>query len=807
MRREGDAEQRAKTTGLWLTAALSACCQLAAAYACFHPPATAPAAAAIAQLVARHAPAALHRLGAPHPLFVPALLSLAGLMSLLLLVLRFRRFIGPRLRDERRLRDSERFARSTVDALPTHIAIIDGAGTVLSTNRAWRAFAAANGYNAKLIRDGVNYLAVCDAAAGRGCSDAASFAAGIRAVAGGKADEHTWEYACHRPADAGRAAVRRWFLGRVTRFPGDMDAGKRRTDRVGLAVARLVISHENITARKLAEEEVHKAREAAELANLTKSAFLANTSHEIRTPMTAILGYAEMLQEPQQTPEQRAYCAKTIRRNGEHLLAIINDILDISKIEAEKVTVERLACDLPQLVADVVGLTRPWAQKKGLAFDVVFDAEIQRTILTDPLRAKQVLANLVNNAIKFTDAGGSVTLRVYRDITYFGHSLRFEVADSGIGMTPEQLAKLFQPFTQADASTTRKYGGTGLGLTISKRLARLLGGDIAVASEPGVGSTFTFTLDGGPRDGIELLRNFTADQLASAAGAESGDDVRLRGRILLAEDGEDNSDLIGTHLRRAGAEVTIAVNGRLAVEAALAAQAAGAPFDLVLMDMQMPELDGYGATRALREAGLTLPVIALTANAMAEDRLKCLAAGCTDYLSKPIARAVLLNTVARHLRSTPESTGGDDASADRPVASPPPFATETVIAPPPMRDPASATGPAPAGTGPAGALRSTSEEEPRVRKLLERFVARLPERVDALHSLMREGSLEELRLALHNLKGAGGGYGFAPISELSGRAEQQVRDGAAMDAIRADVDALVALVRTVEGYDRSRESA
>jgi signal transduction histidine kinase/DNA-binding NarL/FixJ family response regulator/HPt (histidine-containing phosphotransfer) domain-containing protein len=703
-------------------------------------------------------------------------------------------------RDERTLRESEDFARSIVDALPTHIAIIDETGIVLATNKAWRGYGAAAGPRAKLITNGSNYLAECDAAAGRYCTEAVAFATGIRAVVAGHREEFTLEYECNRPVDdaiggvtpaaqpapgsPGAPGERHWFIGRVTRFPGPRPA-------------RLVISHENITARKRAEEEVRKAKEAAELANLSKSAFLANTSHEIRTPMTAIMGYAEMLLDASQTPAERTSAARTIRRNGEHLLAIINDILDISKIEAQKVTVERINCDLPQLVADVVGLTRPWAAKKGLDFEVVFDKVIPRQIQTDPLRSKQVLVNLVGNAIKFTHSG-RVRISVFRDITYFNHVLRFEVSDSGIGMTPEQMTKLFQPFTQADASTTRKYGGTGLGLTISKRLAKLLGGDIIVVSRSGQGSTFTFTLDGGPRDGVELLQDFTADQLASAGQGDDADDLRLSGRILLAEDGEDNQALISMHLRRAGAEVVIAANGRLAVEAALnaAAGTASAAFDLILMDMQMPELDGYGATRELREAGVRVPIIALTANAMAEDRVKCLEAGCTDYLSKPISRAQLLNSVARHfgpgrvqtqpataIRQEPAPTGTGEAGAAAAAA-----AGE---APPP----------------PAGPLKSTMADEPRFARLLETFVGRLPARVATMEDLLRRQGVEELRHALHQLKGAGGGYGFPAISDLAARAERRIKEEQTIDAARRDVESLIALVRSVQGYDRTREGA
>ena len=336
---------------------------------------------------------------------------------------------------------------------------------------------------------------------------------------------------------------------------------------------------------------MQKAKEQAEFANLSKSAFLANTSHELRTPMTAILGYAEMLLDSGQSVDDRRSCVQTICRNGEHLLAIINDLLDISKIEAQKVSVEKLQCPLPQLIADVVGLTRPWAIKKGLAYEIEFGDEIPALIETDPLRAKQVLVNLIGNAIKFTEKG-SVKLCVRREISYFRQCIYLEVTDTGIGMTGPQIAKLFQPFTQADESTTRRFGGTGLGLTISQRLARLLGGDILVESMPGTGSTFRFFLDGGPRDNVELIHHLTADQLTVGADQQFVDNIRvLSGRVLLAEDGEDNQALISTHLRKVGLDVVIASNGREAVE-----QVSAHAFDLVLMDMQMPEMDGYSAT-------------------------------------------------------------------------------------------------------------------------------------------------------------------------------------------------------------------
>lgn len=662
----------------------------------------------------------------------------------------FCRLMRRRTRSEDVLRRNEAFARATVDALPTQIAILDGNGVILAANRPWRELAERKQGFPEPTIEGVSYIMVCESAAGRHVPDAANFANGLRRVLGGAYEEFTLEY----PQNTGEA--RRWFVGRVTRFPA------------GDGAARAVVSHDDITALKRAEEELHKAKEQAEFANMTKSAFLANTSHELRTPMTAILGYAEMLLDPEQSPEERRKCVNTIRRNGEHLLAIINDLLDISKIEAQKVTVEKLPCPLPQLISDVIGLTRPWAQKKKLTYDIQFDGEIPAVMETDPLRAKQVLVNLLGNAMKFTQEGG-VRLRVWRQISYFRHSIYFEVSDTGIGMSDSQMGKLFQPFTQADVSTTRKFGGTGLGLTISKRLAQLLGGDISVKSTPGQGSVFTFHLDGGEREGIELIQGLSVDQLSLDASPEGNEDIFLQGQVLLAEDGEDNQDLIGAHLRRAGLEVTVASNGKLAVEAVAAQH-----FDLIFMDMQMPELDGYGATRQLRLNGVATPIVALTANAMAEDRMKCIEAGCTDYLPKPLTRQQLLRMAARFVKPGTRAPAVPGAQGATPFSS--------------------------------GLIRSEIAQEPKLQKLLEKFIERLPGRIATIQSLMQENNLDGLRQAIHQLKGAGGGYGFPQITDRATQAEEQIKSAHRdIEAIKKQVEALVATVRSVEGYDPARE--
>jgi signal transduction histidine kinase/DNA-binding NarL/FixJ family response regulator len=680
-------------------------------------------------------------------------LTAADLAILLVGYRTVKRYLRERETAEEELLREKLFARSTLDALPTHIAILDDRGLILDTNAAWRAFGGEY-YPGIASRPagGTNYLAACDDAAGQGNKETAALAAGIRAVIQHQTEEYRIEYAAHAPAE------RRWFSARVTRFPGD-------------SPVRVVVAHDNITPRMLAEEAMQKAKEDAENANQAKSNFLANMSHEIRTPMTAILGYSEMLMDPGQTQDEREKCVKTIRRNSEHLLAIINDILDISKIEAARMSVESIPCDLPQMIADVIALTQPRAIQKSLDFKVELNGPIPRKVQTDPLRVKQVLVNLLSNAIKFTEKG-RVRVTLTREITYFAHSIRVDVTDTGIGMTPQQLDRLFQPFTQADNSTTRRFGGTGLGLTISRRLANLLGGEINVTSEYGVGSTFSFTFNGGPRDGVELVHDLNDAELFIAPKAAGNDHIRLSGRILLAEDGEDNQDLISTYLREAGAEVLLAPNGRIAAELATAPENAG-KFDLILMDMQMPELDGYSATARVREAGVKTPIVALTANAMAEDRARCLSVGCTDYLPKPVERYQLLSTAACYMGNS-------------------------------QRVPAAqAAAPKPEPRAPAGTVASN----PKYKALLEKFISRLPERVSAMTRLLQEQNLVELERAVHQLKGAGHGYGFTGITEIAARAEQRIRAKADLPAVKAEVDELVRLLRSVQGYDPRREAA
>ena len=390
----------------------------------------------------------------------------------------------------------------------------------------------------------------------------------------------------------------------------------------------------------------------AEAACLAKSEFLANMSHEIRTPMTAILGFSENLSESIVQPENKA-AVETIRRNGEHLLGVINDILDLSKIEAGQFEVEKIHCPVPEILKEIKDLMAIRAEAKGLKWDVHLDSSVPSSIKTDPARLRQILINLISNGIKFTEVG-VVMLKCRAEKTADEKGmLYFDVIDSGIGMNQTQLRLLFQPFVQADNSMSRRFGGTGLGLTISKRFAGLMGGDIEVQSEKGKGSIFTLRIPFEPQDVTESNQStvgqptFQEKEKAVQPPAQNP----LQGlRLLLVEDGPDNQRLISFLLKRVGAEVEIADNGQTGRDCALKALANGRPFDVIITDMQMPVMDGYTATSQLRAMNYTGPIIALTAHAMKGDREKCIDAGCDDFATKPVDRTQLIEIILKYAK-------------------------------------------------------------------------------------------------------------------------------------------------------------
>jgi Amt family ammonium transporter len=391
----------------------------------------------------------------------------------------------------------------------------------------------------------------------------------------------------------------------------------------------------------------------AQRASDAKTRFLAIMSHELRTPLTAILACADLLADETEAAgadPRSVELLETLRRNGQHLVRILSDILDFAKLEAGRLEVERIETRLPEILRDVEQLMAPAARAKGIGFEMDAASDLPAAILSDPTRLRQILVNLVGNAIKFTTTGGvRITAGLARRPAGEADPvLEIKVSDTGCGMSPSTVERIFEPFSQADETMARRFGGTGLGLAISNELARLLGGKLECESIEGQGSTFGFSLPLGapaifavaeftpPAGEVEESTRTLIERVAREAGPA---------RILLVEDSPDNRRLIDLILRRAGFSVSFANDGQEGLSEALIAHAGGEPFDVILMDMQMPVLDGYTATRRLRQIGYTGPIIALTAHSLAGERERCLQAGCDAYATKPIDRQALLRLI------------------------------------------------------------------------------------------------------------------------------------------------------------------
>lgn len=379
-------------------------------------------------------------------------------------------------------------------------------------------------------------------------------------------------------------------------------------------------------------EELEKSKAVAIAANNAKSDFLANMSHEIRTPLGAILGFSELLLESKISPNEKWNYLNTMKRNGQLLSSIISDVLDLSKVESGKIDVEYLDVSLPELISEITTAHEPNAAKKFISIDVKFHDDVPSLIRTDPVRFKQVISNVVGNAIKFTDQG-NIEIEITTQSVENKKLLIVEITDTGIGMNAEQVERLFRPFTQADSSITRKYGGTGLGLTLSKKLAQVLGGDLTLlTSASNQGSKFEISID--ITEPVESAEPFhTVEE----------DNINLHGcHVLLVDDSKDNQVLISHLIKLSGATVETANDGLEGIE-----KAGSNHFDVVLMDIQMPRLGGYEAIKRLRKGDYLKPIIALTAHALKEDIDRCFEAGCDYYLTKPIHRGKLIHTISR----------------------------------------------------------------------------------------------------------------------------------------------------------------
>jgi signal transduction histidine kinase/CheY-like chemotaxis protein len=464
------------------------------------------------------------------------------------------------------------------------------------------------------------------------------------------------------------------MMGTMTEWP--LSAGRDRLAASASDQLAAALHDQSKSSRELEKaksdlqnqnQDLQHAREKAEAAATSMSLFLANMSHEIRTPMTAILGFAEVLSEEQANPADQSFAIGAIRRSSENLLTIINDILDLSKIEAGGMGVEIVPCAPLSIIQDVVALMQVQALAGGLELFMELKAPVPEMIETDPTRLRQILINLIGNAIKFTKHGG---VKVVVDLTKEKLEpridqdsndappedirLRIQVMDTGIGINDAQRNKLFQRFTQADPSTTRRFGGTGLGLTISRHFSRMLGGNITSSSEVGLGSVFTVEVGIGNASSnkmVSILPPYPHEKvnlkLKNAAVSNNPTQSKNEITVLVAEDGEDNQRLIVHHLSRAGIKVIVANNGLEAVDLAVAAQKQSRAPDVILMDMQMPIMDGYEATLKLRELGWRGAIVAITAHAMTGDRERCTQAGCDDYLTKPINSKALIQTVQK----------------------------------------------------------------------------------------------------------------------------------------------------------------
>jgi len=544
----------------------------------------------------------------------------------------------------------------------------------------------------------------------------------------------------------------------------------------------------------------------AEKASLAKSEFLADMSHEIRTPLNAIIGFSEML-AAEALPEEQTDWVNTIRASSEHLLELINNVLELTRIEAGRVDVDVIDCSLAGICAKVESIIRPAAKDKGLEFTFRQDPDVPSQIRTDPVRLGQCLLNLVGNAVKFTQRG-HVHVNVSTEERDGRPCIRFDVEDTGMGIPASKLETIFECFTRADGSHTGLFSTGGLGLAITKRLAGLLGGDVSVTSEPGEGSVFSLVLPARMETapscaagGLELEQDLEATDEAAPQDTEPS----LRGRVLVVEDAVTNQMLVKLMLEKAGLEVVLAGDGHQAVEKAL-----GEDFDLVLMDIQMPKMNGYEATRALRQAGFENPIIALTAHAMTGDRERCISAGCNDYVSKPVDRKYLLAMIRKYLELRRQEALVHKIDAVKSTAD---ELSRLCV-----------------GAAPASGAR---EEEPGedeglpvidwaqlINRVVEEqialevvplCIADSQQRIEALAAAVEAGDAEEVKSCAHAIKGSAANIGAVGLSQVAGELEHTARRddlsraAELLQSIKTEFERLESFVAKPDWPERARK--
>ena len=473
--------------------------------------------------------------------------------------------------------------------------------------------------------------------------------------------------------------------------------------------------------------DIEKARDQALDANSAKSVFLANMSHEIRTPLTSIIGFAESCLDTDQSMQERSKATKTIIKSGKHLMHIINEILDLSKIEAGKLEIELKPMSVEEVLDEINQLVSIMAEEKGLTFGINYTYPLPEKIISDSLRLKQILINLCSNAIKFTQQG-----HVYLNVSYLPESasIIFEVIDTGIGMSAEEKENIFNSFEQADSSTTRRFGGSGLGLTLSKQLTEMLNGELSVESIVNKGSRFTVKLTIVEAENSRMLHDSAYKNTVEKQNELNTEIPKLKGNILVAEDNLDIQDLVKLLMKKVGVDLDVVENGQQAIELAIKSK-----YDLILMDIQMPVMDGLTAMKELQQQKYTQPVIAVTANAMQNDRDVYNAAGFSDFISKPINRKELYLLLTKYLkqRKTFESE-------------------KTVL------------------------TSNLLTDEPELIDLIDKFMTRLPVMQDAINKAYTDNKVEELSALIHQMKGVGGGYGYPMLTELCAKIEFQIEN-------------------------------